>query len=124
VNRVVGLFIEALKQDHTLLPEQRERVLLSVKAQGLALQVAVSQRTEHVVVLIHERQSVIDQFRAHSIPRRQGRESAWPGRLNRGHAALTGNLALPDRGGIGSHGRQLRFKWIDTSHDRQPSGWP
>lgn len=43
VNRVVGLFIEALQQDHTLLQEQRERVLLSVKAQGLALQAADSE---------------------------------------------------------------------------------
>lgn len=36
VARVVGMFVAALEEDHTLLPEQRDRVLLSVRAQGLA----------------------------------------------------------------------------------------
>ncbi len=37
VERVVGMFVAALEEDRTLRPEQRERVLLSVRAQGLAL---------------------------------------------------------------------------------------
>ena len=37
VAKVVGLFVAALEEDRTLLPEQRERVLLAVKARGVAL---------------------------------------------------------------------------------------
>lgn len=43
VQRVVGMFVAALEEDHTLTPAQRERVLLVVKAQGLALQAADSE---------------------------------------------------------------------------------
>ncbi len=32
VAKVVGMFVAALEKDHTLLPEQRERVLLSVRS--------------------------------------------------------------------------------------------
>ena len=44
VQRVVQMFVQALEQDATLRPEQRERVLLSVRAQGLALQAADSEQ--------------------------------------------------------------------------------
>jgi transcriptional regulator with XRE-family HTH domain len=37
VQRTVQLFVEALEQDSSLRPEQRERVLLAVRAKGLAL---------------------------------------------------------------------------------------
>ena len=43
VQRVVQMFVQALEQDATLLPSQRERVLLFVRAQGLALQAADSE---------------------------------------------------------------------------------
>ena len=40
VARVVDLFVAALKEEDTLTPAQRERVLLRVRAKGLALQAA------------------------------------------------------------------------------------
>lgn len=43
VQRVVQMFVQALEQDSTLLPTQRERVLLFVRAQGLALQAVDSE---------------------------------------------------------------------------------
>jgi hypothetical protein len=43
VQRVVQMFVQALEQDATLLPAQREKVLLSVRAKGLALQAADSE---------------------------------------------------------------------------------
>lgn len=43
VQRVVQMFVQALEQDATLLPSQRERVLLFVRAEGLALQAADSE---------------------------------------------------------------------------------